>query len=53
MNPNASRTPATWLRSAVARRALARLATIVFATALAAGCGLLPEVKDETSGWRA
>jgi outer membrane protein assembly factor BamD len=53
MNPNASRTPATWLRSAVARLALARLATIVFATALAAGCGLLPEVKDETSGWSA
>jgi outer membrane protein assembly factor BamD len=53
MNPNASRTPATWLSSAVARLALARLATIVFATALAAGCGLLPEVKDETSGWSA
>jgi len=53
MNPNASRTPATWLRLAGARRALARLMTIVVATALAAGCGLLPEVKDETSGWSA
>ena len=33
--------------------ASARLAALAFATFIAAGCGLLPEVKDETSGWSA
>ena len=33
--------------------ASARLAALAFATFIAAGCNLLPEVKDETSGWSA
>jgi outer membrane protein assembly factor BamD len=35
------------------RRLAARVAAVAFATLLAAGCGLLPEVKDETAGWSA
>ena len=33
-------------------RSLAVIATLIFVT-LFAGCGLLPEVKDETAGWSA
>jgi outer membrane protein assembly factor BamD len=35
------------------RRLVARLAPAALAALVVAGCGLLPEVKDETAGWSA